>query len=142
MLSSAQVAAKWVRNTSQATEALKAGVANVTTAPTASAAQALDRYLSGVQNAVSSGKMAAALNAVSLQDWQTAMTTKAVARIPAGVAAAQQKFTTFMDKWLPYQQQLSQRVAAMPKGSVADAQARSSYAIAYNAAFSKRLIGS
>lgn len=142
MLTSAQVAQKWQRNTSAATEALKAGVANVTTAPTAAAAQAADRYLAGVQQSVSSGKYQQSLNAVSLQDWQNAMNTKAVARIPAGVAAAVPKFTAFMDKWLPYEQQLSQRIAAMPKGSVADAQARSAMAIAYNAAYSKRLPGS
>lgn len=142
MLTSAQVAQKWVRNTSQSTQALIDGVSNVTTSPTAQAAQHLDRYLSGVTQAVNSGKMAAALNNVSLQDWQNAMKTKAVARIPAGVQAAQGKMQSFMDKWLPYEQQMSDRIKQMPKGSVADAQARSNYAIAYNAAFSKRLLGS
>jgi hypothetical protein len=86
--------------------------------------------------------MAAALQAVSLQDWQNAMNTKAVSRIPQGVQAAQGTFQSFMDKWLPYQQQLQARVATMPKGTVADSQARASFAIAYNAAYSKRLPGS
>jgi hypothetical protein len=95
-----------------------------------------------VQQAVSSGKMAAALNAVQLSDWQNAMNTKAVARIPAGVQAAKPKYNAFMDKWLPYEQALSSRVASMPKGTVADSQARAAFAIAYNAAYSKRLIGS
>jgi hypothetical protein len=142
MLTAAQVADKWAQNTAGATNALKAGVANVTISPTAQAAQALDRYLSGVQQAVSSGKMAAALNAVQLSDWQNAMNTKAVARIPAGVQAAKPKYNAFMDKWLPYEQALSSRVASMPKGTVADSQARAAFAIAYNAAYSKRLIGS
>ena len=142
MLTAQQVAQKWSRNASSATEAFKAGVQSVTVAPTAKAAQALDRYLSGVTQAVQSGKMAAALNAVSLQDWTNAMLTKAVARIPAGVAAATPKMQAFMEKWLPYQQSMKDRIATMPKGTVADAQARANFAIAYNAAFSKRLIGS
>lgn len=142
MLSSAAVAAKWVRNTSGAAEAMKAGVMAVTTAPTATAAQHLDRYQAGVMAAVSSGKMAAALNRVSLQDWQTSMTTKGISRVPMGVQAAQGKFQTFMDAWLPYQQGLQQRIASMPKGTLADSQARANFAIQYNAAFSKRLPGS
>lgn len=142
MLSSAAVAAKWAQNTSGAAAAMKAGVMAVTTAPTATAAQHLDRYQQGVMNAVSSGKMAAALNAVSLQDWQQAMVTKGIARVPQGVQAAQPKFQSFMDSWLPYEQGLQQRMASMPKGTLADSTARAAFAIQYNAAYSKRLPGS
>lgn len=143
MLTSQQVAAKWSRNTAGATDSLKAGVASVTTAPTATAAQRLDKYLSGTANAVNSGRMAAALNAVSLADWQNAMNTKAVARIGQGVQASVGKFQSFMDKWLPYEQTLRDRVRSMPNdGTLASSQARAAFAIAYNAAFSHRLIGS
>ena len=142
MLSSTQVAAKWARNTSAAGEALKAGVQNVTVSPTATAALHLDRYQAGVIQAVSSGKMAARLNAVTLQDWQNAMLTKGAARIPQGVQAAVGKFTSFMDKWLPYEAAMKARLASMPKGGLAESQARAAFAIAYNAAYSKRLPGS
>lgn len=142
MLSSADVAAKWVTNTSNAGAAMKAGVMAVTTAPTATAAQHLDRYQAGVLQAVSSGSMAAALNKVSLSDWQQAMVTKGIARVPQGVQAAKGKVQTFMDSWLPYQAQLQSRIAAMPKNSLADSQARANFAIQYNAAYSKRLAGS
>jgi hypothetical protein len=142
MLTSQQVAAKWAANTSAASTSFKNGVQAVSVSPTAKAAQSLDRYQAGVLAAVSSGRMAAALNAVSLDDWKNSMLTKAAARIPQGVQAAVGKVTAFMDKWLPYQAQLQARIAAMPKGGVAEAQARASAAIAYNAAFSKRLPGS
>ena len=142
MLTPQQVAAKWVRNTSNATEALKAGVQGVTTAPTSLAAQAQDRYVQGVQNAVSSGRWQKGLMGVSLADWQNAMLTKAVARIPGGVSAATQKFTDFMSAWLPYEAQLQARIAGMPKGDLAASQARAAAAIQYNAAYSKRLPGS
>lgn len=143
MLSSAQVAQKWQRNTAGATDSLKAGVAAVQTAPTAIAAQRLDKYLNGVTSAVTSGRMATALNNVSLSDWQNAMNTKAVARIGQGVQAAVGKVQSFMDKWLPLQQQLSDRVKSMPNdGTLASSIARSNFAIQFNAAYSKRLIGS
>jgi len=95
-----------------------------------------------VNAAVSSGKMAAALNAVSLQSWQQASINKGAPRIALGVQAAAPKFQAFMDKWLPYEQALQARIAAMPKGGLAESQARANAAIAYNAAYSKRLAGS
>jgi hypothetical protein len=118
------------------------GVNGVTEAPTAKAAQVLDRYLAGVTAAVSSGRMAQALNNVSLQDWKSAMLSKGKARIAQGVQAAQQKFTDFMTQWLPFEQQLQARIASMPKGTLADSQARAAFAISYNAGWSKRLPGS
>lgn len=142
MLSSADVAAKWVTNTSNSGAAMKAGVMAVQTAPTATAAQHLDRYQAGVMQAVSSGKMAAALNAVTLQDWQNAMVTKGIARVPQGVQAAKGKMQSFMDQWLPQMQNLKSRIAQMPKGTLADSQARAAFAIQFNAGFSKRLPGS
>jgi hypothetical protein len=142
MLTSSQVAQKWATNTQNAQAALKAGVMAVTTAPTAIAAQRADKYLAGVNAAVSSGRYQAALNSVSLQDWQQAMNTKASARIGPGVTAAVPKMQSFMDKWLPYEAAGSATVAGMPKTTLADSQARAAFMIQYNAAFSKRLVGS
>lgn len=142
MLSAQQVAQKWSTNTAGAGAAMKAGVMAVTQAPTQAAAAAIDRYQAGVLAAVSSGRMATALNAVSLTDWQNAMITKGISRVPQGVTAAMPKMQAFMDKWLPYQAQVQATVARMPKGSLADSQARAAMAISMNAAFSKRLAGS
>jgi hypothetical protein len=128
---------KWVRNTSNATEALKAGVQAVTESPTEAAARAADRYVMGVQNAVSSGAYAAGLRRVSLDDWKTAMLTKGAARISQGVTSARPKMVAFMEKWMPYQEELSRRVASMPKGTLADSKARADFAIEYNAAFKR-----
>lgn len=140
MLTPEQITEKWARNTSGAMESFKAGVQAVTTSPTAAAAQASDRYLTGVQNAVSSGRWAAALNSVSLADWQNAMLTKGAARIAGGVTAAKAKFSAFMNKWMPYEAQLSARIKTMPKGTLADSKARSDFSIEYNAAFARRLV--
>lgn len=142
MLSPQQVAQKWANNTSTATQAFKDGVNSVQTAPTAAAAQAQDRYLSGVQQAVASGKWAAKLNAVTLDSWKQSMLMKGAARISGGVTAAIPAMTAFMTNWLPLQAQMSAAVARMPRGNLADSIARAQYAIQFNAAFSKRLPGS
>lgn len=142
MLTPQQVAQKWATNTANSTQAFKDGVNGVQTSPTAAAAQAQDRYLSGVQQAVSSGKWAAKLNAVTLDSWKQSMLSKGAARISGGVQAAIPAMTAFMTNWLPLQATLSANVARMPKGNLADSIARAQYAITYNAAYSKRLPGS
>jgi hypothetical protein len=70
------------------------------------------------------------------------MLGKGAARIAGGVADAEPKMVAFNTRWYPYEQALSDHIATMPKGSLGDSQNRSNYAIAYNAAFSKRLPGS
>lgn len=106
-----QVADKWATNLGGAATAIKDGVNGVTTAPTALAAAAEGRYISGVQAAVASGKWQAGLNRVSLQDWKDSMLQKGLARVGPGAAAAKGKFAAFMQQLLPYQQQL---IASLP----------------------------
>ena len=106
-----QVADKWATNLGAAGQAIKDGVNSVTTAPTALAAAAESRYISGVQNAVTSGKWQAGLNRVTLQDWKDTMLQKGLARVGPGAAAAKSKFASFMQQLLPYQQQL---IASLP----------------------------
>ena len=142
MLSAADVANKWVTNTSNSGAAMKAGAMSVTVSPTQTAALHLDRYQAGVINAVQSGRMATALNAVSLPDWQQAYITKGIARMPQGVQAAKPKFQQFMDTWLPKMDTLKSRIAQMPKSTLADSQARAAFAINYNAQQGKRFAGS
>ena len=142
MLTPQQVAAKWASNTSNASQAFKDGVNGVTESPTARAAANSSAYLSGVQQAVASGRWQAALNAVPLDSWKASMLTKGAARISGGVQAAIPKMTAFMTNWLPYEQALKQRIASMPRGGLAESQARAAAAIAYNAAYSHRLAGS
>lgn len=131
----ATVAQKWSKNLAGSTASITAGVQAVTVAPTQKAAANLSQYLAGVQNAVSSGKMARRLQAVSLSDWQQAMLNKGVNRVAAGATAAVPKMQAFMQKWLPYQQQLQQKLASMPRGDLQTNIQRAVTAIEFNAAF-------
>lgn len=106
-----QVADKWAQNLGSAATAIKDGVNAVTTAPTALAAAAQDRYVAGVQQAAASGKWQAGLNRVTLQDWKDSMLAKGLARVGPGAAAAKGKFASFMSQLLPYQQTI---IAGLP----------------------------
>jgi len=106
-----QVAEKWASNLGAAGQAIKDGVNGVTTSPTALAAAAEARYISGVQAAVSNGKWQAGLARVTLQDWKDSMLNKGVARIGPGATASKGKFAAFMTKLLPFQSNL---IASLP----------------------------
>jgi hypothetical protein len=106
------VADKWATNLGNAGTSITAGVNATTVAPTQLAAAAVDRQVQGVMRAAQSGKTAAALNAVTLQQWQQAMIQKGVPRIGTGAAAAKPKFVSFMNQLLPFEQQGLQQLPA------------------------------
>lgn len=132
------VAQKWASRMAGSGEAMKAGVAAVTTAPTELAAQAKDRYLAGVMRAAEEGKFEEGLRAVSLSDWQRAMTNKGVPNMQTGAREGVTKVEKFMRDFLPFAEQVSQEIAAMPKGSLEDSIARARAAITKMASYRRR----
>jgi hypothetical protein len=119
-LSPDQIAAKWARNLGNSVDSIRAGVQALQTSPTESAAAQQDRYLNGVQNAVSSGKWVRGLRRVSLADWQQAMVTKGLNRVSSGATAAIPKMTAFQNQWQPFLQANAAKVRAMPKATLQD----------------------
>lgn len=127
------IAANWASamGSAQTATRYKAGVQAVTVSPTQLAAtpEAMDRYVQGVQQSVSSGKRAAALNAVTLAMWQGPTLNKGAARLASGAQASQQKMASVMQKWAPIYGQMSAAVQNMPKGGLGNAMARVQAAI-------------
>lgn len=121
-------AAKWVAamQSPMTQQSYKDGVNSVTQSPTvaASTPDAEARYVSGVQQSVSSGKRAAALQAVSLQQWQQAALNKGAPRLSSGASNAQAKMQAHFAKWGPIYQQASAAAHALPKGGLGNAMAR------------------
>jgi hypothetical protein len=72
---------------------------------------------------------------VTLQDWQNAINTIGIQRITAGAVKALPKMTDFMTQWLPYQEQLKQKLQATPRGGLEANINRAVTAIRHNAAF-------
>lgn len=113
----------WATNMAAAQQKITDGINAVTESPTAKAAQSLDKYLNGVQNAVQSGRMAKKLNAVSLSDWKTAALAK-VSRIGSGAQTAKPKMLKHLAAFLPFVQQVRQNVRQMPNATPSDRIAR------------------
>ena len=74
-----EFAEKHARRLKAAVEDIRAGVERVTESPTAKAAAKQDKMIARLQEAVSSGKWAARLKAVPLEDWKSKTIRRALA---------------------------------------------------------------
>ena len=101
-LSSAEFASKWNRRIKQSVEDVRTGVQKVTVSPTSQAAAKQDKMRARIVDSVDSGKWAAGLNRVSLEEWKSKTINKGVARIPQGADEAQAKVQNFANDLLPY----------------------------------------
>ena len=119
-LSSTDAAKKWSTRTQAAIPDYTKGIAAVTNNPMDAAKLAIPKYLQGVQDAVSSGKLAKGLGRVSLTDWQNKAKTLGASRIAAGVTAAVTKMTDFYNAFLPFLDSVTASTRAMPDNTLAD----------------------
>src|SRR5262245_25542782 len=120
MQSVEQIAQKWAQRTSAASEDYKAGVRNYSGNPMERAAQQIPYYLQKVNEAVSSGRMAAALRNTPKEKWVSGAVNKGAARISAGVAESRSLYVAHLNKFMPVYQAIKDEVANMPKGTTED----------------------
>jgi hypothetical protein len=80
--------------------------------------------LSGITNAVTSGKWAAAVSGVSLQSWQQSMIQKGIPRIATGVTAAKANKVGTITTLLQNVDAAVASVSSLPKGGLAQGIAR------------------
>lgn len=130
-----QVAQKWSRNLGAATESIRQGVQAVTSNPAEKAIARKEAYVQGVQRAAAEGKYERGLRKVTLQMWQEAMLTKGLNRVASGATAGQSKMVSFLEKFLPHQEALKQKLASMPRGDLQQNIARMIAAVEHNASF-------
>ena len=135
MKSPSDVAKKWSKNLSASTESIRQGVQATTSNPAEKAIAAQDRYVAGVQRAVSNGDYRRGLQKVTLQSWQEAMITKGLPRVASGATAAVPKMQQFMESWLPYQEQLKTKLQSLPRGDLQQNIQRMLAAVDHNANF-------
>ena len=95
-----QIAADWASRLGASRDKIVRGVQAVNVAPGQAAARNKSAWVQNTQAAAD--KWAARTQAVTLGDWQSAMTTKGVDRIGQGATAAQSDFAQFMGQLLPH----------------------------------------
>ena len=137
-LTPVEFAEKHARRLKASSEDIRKGVARVTEAPTAKAAAKADKMLAKITEAVTSGKWADRLRAVSLEEWQAKMTTKGIPRISAGIDAARAKVEDFYAQMGPFQDTLQRKIETMPDMTIEDSIARASEWMRGMAKFSKK----
>lgn len=117
-----EFAQKWAQRTGAAQPDYVRGVERVSVAPGQLAARQAQAYVQKVQQNVD--RFARNSAAVTLQEWQQATVEKGAQRLAGGVQAAQGKMAAFGAAILPHIDQGKNRLAAMPKVTDADSDAR------------------
>lgn len=130
------VAQKWAQNLGAATQHIQAGVQAVQTAPGQRAAAQKQVWLAQLQ--ANADKWARNVSAVTLGEWQQAMIDKGIARIGSGAQAAIPKMQNFLTAFLPHVEQGAAAVRQMPKGGMANAEARVLAMMRHNAQFRRQ----
>lgn len=135
MKNAADVAQKWNKNLTGSIDSIKAGVNGVTENPMEKAAANVDGMRAGINRALDSGKWQRSLRAKTTDDWRQAMLKKGVNRIADGARQAQPAMQKFMEQWLPYEQQLTDQLKSMPRGTPEQNRQRMLAAFDWNSKF-------
>jgi len=113
-LSPSEFQEKHARRLKAAVEDVRKGIDRVTENPCEKAAAKQDKMLTNLTAAVQSGKWAAGLKRVSLEDWKKAARDIGVNRIAAGIDAAKSKTIAFAEVLLPHIDRQLEKIKTMP----------------------------
>ena len=119
-LTSAEFQEKHARRLKAAVEDVRKGIDRVTESPTEKAAAKQDKMLTNLTASVNSGKWAAGLKRVSLEDWKKKTRDVGVNRIAAGIDAAKSKVIAFAEELLPHIDRGQAKIKAMPDVTLDD----------------------
>ena len=112
-LTPAEFQEKHARRLKASVEDVRKGIDRVTESPTAKAAAKQDKMLTNLRAAVNSGKWAAGLKRVSLEDWKKKTRDVGVNRIAAGIDAAAPKVVAFAEDLLPHIERGQEKIKGM-----------------------------
>jgi len=119
-LSATEFQDKHARRLKAAVEDMRKGIDRVTESPTEKAANRQDKMLTNLTVAVQSGKWAAGLKRVSLEEWKRKARDIGVNRVAAGIDAAKEKVVAFAEELLPYIYRQKAQLATMPDVTLDD----------------------
>jgi len=119
-LTAKEVQEKHARRLKGSIEDMRSGIDRVTVSPTSLAAAKQDKMKTKLNEAIDSGKWAAGLRAVTLDEWKEKITTKGLPRVAAGIDGAAGKVEKFYDQLLPHIDKTVADVKKMPDLSLED----------------------
>jgi hypothetical protein len=123
-ITASEFAEKHARRLKAAIPDIQAGIAKVTESPTAKAAAKQEKMQARLNEAIQSGKWAAGLRRVSVEDWKKAITEKGLQRIASGIDGARPKVEAFASQLLAHEANLQNAINSMPDMTLEDSIAR------------------
>lgn len=133
-----QFAEKHARRLKAALPDMRAGIERVTEAPTAKAAAKKDKMKTRLMQALDDGTWERRLKAVTLEEWRAKMLDKGLARVGAGVDAAEDKVKEFASQLLPHIDAGKSAIAKLPDITLEDSINRMTTFIRHMAKFKKK----
>lgn len=119
-LTASEFQEKHARRLKAAVEDVRKGIDRVTENPCEKAASKQDKMLTNLTAAVSSGKWAAGLKRVSLEEWKKKARDIGVNRIAAGIDGAKDKVVSFAEVLLPHIDRGTAKIKSMPDVTLDD----------------------
>lgn len=124
MIDAQAAAAKWARNASAASADYVDGAQRTDKDPTALAIANQSRALSGYQEAITSGRWAAALRSAGKSGWLEGIATKGATNYANGVQQAESKVASAFGPLFNHIGNLQRTVQAMPSNTDAERELR------------------
>jgi uncharacterized protein YeaC (DUF1315 family) len=115
-----QFAEKHNRRTKAALDDMRAGIENVTVAPTQKAAAKQEKMRQRLLEALESGKWANGLKRVSLEEWKQKMIELGLNRVASGLDANKKKVEEFAAQLLPHIEAGQKLIEKMPDVTLED----------------------
>jgi len=133
-----QFAEKHNRRTKAALEDMKAGIENVTVAPTEKAAAKQEKMRQRLLEALENGKWANGLKRVSLEEWKQKMIELGLNRVASGLDANKKKVEEFAAQLLPHIEAGQKIIEKMPDVTLEDSINRMTAFIRHMAKFQRK----
>jgi len=137
-LTASEFQEKHARRLKASVEDVRKGIDRVTESPTDKAAAKADKMLTNLTASVQSGKWAAGLKRVSLEEWKRKTRDVGVNRIAAGVDAAKDKTIAFAEQLLPHIDRGQEKIKAMPDITLDDSINRMTSFTRHMASFTRK----
>jgi hypothetical protein len=119
-LTAAEFQEKHARRLKGAVDDMRKGIEGVTQSPTGKAAGKVDKMRTNIVASIDSGKWAAGLNRVTLEEWKDKMINKGLNRVAGGIDGASAKVTAFASELLPHIDRGVDSIKKMPDTTLED----------------------
>jgi hypothetical protein len=119
-----QAAAKWRRRMQESQQEMRDGVQALNEAPSRGAVRQKDRMKAAFIQSVDNGTWQRNTEAVTLQDYQTAMTQYGIARAIEGAGNKEEKTREAFAELYTYEDRVLAEINRMPNATAADRKAR------------------